>query len=202
MPTGVPNSSGLSSISLDELLSRVAARTPTPGGGSVSAIVGALGVALAQMVLAYSAPAGSVAPALAELAQELAAARSRFTALAEEDAASFEAVRATRRAQREAPEDEAAARRWEGALRKATEVPTETARLALRLEQQLERHRGQTKSSVGSDLVSALALLRAAREGALANVRINLEELAQAGLPHADLQAEADRISGSDPPGA
>ncbi|HEV2449916.1 MAG TPA: cyclodeaminase/cyclohydrolase family protein [Thermoplasmata archaeon] len=177
-------------------MDRVAARTPTPGGGSVAALAGALAVALAQMVLAYSAPSGSSAPALAGLSAELGAARARFAALADEDSAAFEALRESRKARRAAPEDAPAARAWELALRRAAEVPMETARLARRLEQQIELHRSATKASVGSDLVSALALLRSAREGALANVAINVEEIAAAGLPHADLSAEAERISG------
>lgn len=190
------HSTGLAALPFDRLLERVAARTPTPGGGSVAALAGALAVALGQMVLAYSAPAGSTAPALAGLSAELASARSRFAALADEDSAAFEALRESRRARRAAPEDAAAARAWEAALRRAAEVPLETARLARRLEQQLELHRSATKASVGSDLVSAVALLRGAREGALANVAINLEEIAAAGLPHADLSAEVERISG------
>ncbi|MGI0068150.1 MAG: cyclodeaminase/cyclohydrolase family protein, partial [Thermoplasmata archaeon] len=35
-------------------LDRIAARTPTPGGGSAAAAAGALAAALGEMVLAYS----------------------------------------------------------------------------------------------------------------------------------------------------
>ncbi len=48
-------------LPLHDFLADVAARTPTPGGGSVAAAVGALGAALARMALAYTEgrPAGA-----------------------------------------------------------------------------------------------------------------------------------------------
>ena len=44
-----------------ELLDTIASKTPAPGGGYVAAAVGALGAALAGMVLAYSADKQSLA---------------------------------------------------------------------------------------------------------------------------------------------
>ena len=41
--------------SLPEFTARLAARTPTPGGGSAAAAAGAMGAALGEMVMAYSA---------------------------------------------------------------------------------------------------------------------------------------------------
>ncbi|MCI4363420.1 MAG: cyclodeaminase/cyclohydrolase family protein [Thermoplasmata archaeon] len=179
---------------VDTFLDRLAARTPTPGGGSAAAVTGAIASALGRMVLGYSGTATSVPADLAGLAQELEEARQRFLALAEADAVAYEAVRSARKARREHPEDPTAGRAWEAAVRHASEVPLDTARLAKRLAHELERHRSRTKPSVGSDLVSALALLRATKEGALSNVAINLDELKEAGLPYADLSAEAERV--------
>jgi formiminotetrahydrofolate cyclodeaminase len=54
--------------------------------------------------------------------------------------------------------------------------------------------RDRTRAALGSDLVTSLALFRAAAEGALANVTINLEDLKAAGQPIDDLEAEVARL--------
>ena len=45
-------------LPLRDFLADIAARTPTPGGGSVAAAVGAFAAALARMALAYTAEIG------------------------------------------------------------------------------------------------------------------------------------------------
>ena len=59
---------------------------------------------------------------------------------------------------------------------------------------QLEANVGRMNPNLGSDLVTSLALLRAARDGALANVAINLDDLREAGLPIGDLTAEVEQL--------
>jgi formiminotetrahydrofolate cyclodeaminase len=70
----------------------------------------------------------------------------------------------------------------------------ETARLSEDLAVRLEGLRSRTKSALASDLVTALALFRAATEGALANVAINLDDLKAAGQPTAEVEAELVRL--------
>ncbi len=187
----------LAVLTVQELVDRVAARTPTPGGGSAAAIAAALGTALGEMVIAYSTPLKqSPSAALAALAKELTASRGTFLELANADTAAYEAVRSARRERKSHPDDPAAQKAFVAALQKAVEVPMDTARLARRTEGRLEAHREQTNPALGSDLVSGLALLRAAAESALSNVSINLADLRAEGLPVADLEAERDRLSG------
>ena len=53
----VRNESGrqsLWSVRADELLARTTSADPTPGGGSIAAVTGALGVGLMQMALAVT----------------------------------------------------------------------------------------------------------------------------------------------------
>ena len=186
---------GLQHLSVLDFLGKVAARTPTPGGGSVAAVAGAMGAALGEMVVAYSTPAKQTpTPSLVALAKELAEGRGTFLELANADTDAYEAVRAARRDRKAKPEDPAAQRAFVEALRHAAEVPLDTARLARRLQGQLGAHREQTNAALGSDLVSGLALLRAAADSALANVSINLTDLREAGMPVADLEAERDRL--------
>jgi glutamate formiminotransferase / formiminotetrahydrofolate cyclodeaminase len=195
-PSG-PRPKGFEHLTVEEFLGRVAARTPTPGGGSVAAIAGAMGAALGEMVVAYSTPAKQTpSPPLMALARELTEGRGTFQELANADTDAYEAVRTARRDQKAKPNEPAAQQAVLDALRHAAEVPLTTARLARRLQCQLEAQREQTNPALGSDLVSALALLRAAADSALANVSINLADLRQAGIPVADLEAERDRLSG------
>lgn len=207
LPPGTPNSglpgpqtarAGLQNLSVEEFLRRVAARSPTPGGGSCAAVAGALGAALGEMVVAYSTPTKQTpSPAFVALSKELADGRTSFLELANADTAAYEAVRTARKLRRESPKDPAAQRAFLDSLRHAAEVPLDAARLARRLQKLLEAQREQTNTALGSDLVSGLAFLRAAADAALANVSINLTDLREAGMPVADLEAERDRLAGS-----
>jgi glutamate formiminotransferase / formiminotetrahydrofolate cyclodeaminase len=173
---------------------RLAARTPTPGGGSAAAAAGALGAALGEMVLAYSIDPAKPVADLVEAQNALRAGRTRLLGLVEEDSASYEAVRAARRRRKEHPGEDEAEAGYRAALRGAVAVPLETARLAQDLSVQLESVRARTKAALASDLTTALALFRATTEGALANVAINLSDLATLGEPTADVAAEIERL--------
>jgi glutamate formiminotransferase/formiminotetrahydrofolate cyclodeaminase len=187
-------SATLAGLTFEKLLERIAARTPTPGGGSAAAGAAGMGVALGEMVLAYSMSASNPTGALLGPRAELSKLRARLVQLVDEDSEAYEAVRAAQRARKASPQDGGAQRAWEQAVRQAASVPLETARTATRAITILESLRTEVKATVTSDLVTALALLRAGREGALANVAINLEDLRQAGLPVGDLSAEMERF--------
>ena len=90
----------------------IAAPTPTPGGGSVSAHSGMLAAALGRMVCNISIGKKKYVdaePRLKEINSELEHLGARLDALIYEDAESFEAVLAAYRLPREG-EDEKAAR--------------------------------------------------------------------------------------------
>ena len=180
--------------SLSAFTDRLAARTPTPGGGSAAAAAGALAAALGEMVLAYSIDPAKPDEELRTVRDLLTDGRRRLLALVEEDAASYEAVRTARRARKERPGDAAAQAAYLAALRNAAAVPLGSARLAQDLAVRLESVRARTKAALASDLVTSLALFRAATEGALANVAINLDDLRAAGEPTAEVEAELERL--------
>src|SRR6478672_1141937 len=80
-----------------EFLNAAAARQPTPGGGSITALVGALAASMGEMTINYSvgkkdleAYQAKLKPALAELTR----ARQLLIQLMGEDQAAFEAVTA------------------------------------------------------------------------------------------------------------
>jgi glutamate formiminotransferase / formiminotetrahydrofolate cyclodeaminase len=173
---------------------RLAARTPTPGGGSAAAAAAAMGAALGQMVIAYSTPTDGSDAELVEAARAIDGERRSLLEAIDTDARSFEDVRTTRRYRKEHPDDPAARESWERALRHSAEVPLDTARRARGIAERLERVRPKIKANIASDLTTALELLRASVDGALANVAINLEDLANANLPLGDLAAELARL--------
>ena len=179
--------------SIASFTGRLAARTPTPGGGSAAALAAALGAALGEMVLAYSIDPKSPLPELEALAPRLTAARRRFLELVDEDARSYDAVRAAKKRRKESPGAEADAA-YLAAVRNAAEVPLATARLATELSAALEAVGTKTKAALGSDLVTAVALFRAATDGALANVAINLEDLRAAGASVSEIEPEIARL--------
>jgi len=187
-------SSGPGHESIASFAGRLAARTPTPGGGSAAGVVGALGAALGEMVLAYSIDPTKPAEDLSTVNAHLTAGRRRFLELADEDARSYDAVRQAKKSRKEHPNDPAAQEGYLKAVRGAAEVPLETARRAVELAGQLAGVRDHTRAALGSDLVTSLALFRAAAEGALANVEINLEDLKAAGQPIDDLASEVARL--------
>ena len=187
---GVPGHESIASFA-----ARLAARTPTPGGGSAAGVVASLAAALGEMVLAYSIDPAKPDETLTALARSLTDGRHRFLELADEDAQSYDAVRTAKRARKERPADPAAQAGYVAAVRHAAEVPLETARRARELAARVDSVRTKTRAALASDLVTSLALFRAAAEGALANVSINLEDLKTAGQPIDDLVAEVARWS-------
>lgn len=171
----------MADLSVRDLLDRLASREPAPGGGSASALTGALGAALVEMVCALTAGRAEYAevdPMIRQLAAAAADLRTALTAAAEEDADAYGAVVAARRLPRET--DDQRAVRSPAVIEAtvlATEVPLRVARLgsevldlALAVAPIGNRH-------AISDAGVAAALAAAAVRGAALNVRINLPSL-------------------------
>ena len=187
-------SSGPGHESIASFAARLAARTPTPGGGSAAGVVAALAAALGEMVLAYSIDPAKPDADLVAVQRMLTEGRHRFLELADEDARSYDAVRSSKKARKEHPNDPAAQEGYLRAVRGAAEVPLETARRSVDLAHRFDSVRARTRAALSSDLVTSLALFRAAAEGALANVAINLEDLKAAGQSIDDLESEVARL--------
>jgi len=178
--------------SLAEFTAALAARTPTPGGGSASAASGAMGAALGEMVTAYSASADD--PATTEARGRFAAARGRFLELVGEDSRAYADTVVARRAAKSEPGPEGE-RAWTAAIRHAADVPLETARLAWTCAGELEAMADLVRPYMKSDWTVALALLSTALQGALANVNINLDELRDRGAEVGDIEAAVRELA-------
>ena len=160
--------------SVSGFLDALSAGTPTPGGGSVAALAGALAAALGVMTCRIGEPAspspGNIDRGSPE--RRLTALREKLQGLIQADADAYAGVV---RAYRLPKTDPARSEAISTSLRIATEVPLETAAKASEVASLLRALLPQTKPSVASDLKVGLLLALAAIEGALENVRTNMK---------------------------
>jgi formiminotetrahydrofolate cyclodeaminase len=168
----------------------IAAPTPTPGGGSVSAHSGMLAAALGRMVCNISIGKKKYVdaePRLKEINSELEHLGARLDALIYEDAESFEAVLAAYRLPKEG-EDEKAARdeAVSRAGREAIYTPYETAQRSFEVLKLLVELAEIGNQNALSDVSVGAQLALVAVKGALYNVEVNLgmlkDEKEAAGL--------------------
>jgi formiminotetrahydrofolate cyclodeaminase len=83
----------LAEATVAELLERLAARTPAPGGGTAAAIAGAAAAALTEMAAAFAlARGGADSRGIAEVQRRAGALRARLLELAEADERSYQPV--------------------------------------------------------------------------------------------------------------
>ncbi|MBD5311470.1 MAG: glutamate formimidoyltransferase [Bacteroides sp.] len=154
-----------------------ASESPAPGGGSISAYMGALGAALATMVANLSAHKAAYDDcweefsAAAERGQEL---MERLLHLVDEDTEAFNRIMAVFAMPKKSEAEKAArAQAMEEATLYATEVPLHTMETAAEafgvIREMAERGNPNSVTDAG---VGALAA-RAAVRGAFLNVRIN-----------------------------
>jgi glutamate formiminotransferase len=159
----------------------VAADTPTPGGGSVSALAGALAAALGEMVCRLTLKKKSYAQhheAVRAALEKLADLRARLMEAIDRDAASYDAVMAAFKLPKITEAEQATrARAIEEASKVAATVPLETAELTVEAARVVRELQTITVPQAASDLKVALALAAAGHAGAVENVRANLPSI-------------------------
>jgi formiminotetrahydrofolate cyclodeaminase len=164
-----------------DLLAAFRSAEPTPGGGSASALSGAVGASLLAMVAGL--PKSRVQTADEE--QRLAEARSqctvisdRLAALMNRDSEAYDAVVSAFRLPKTS-DDEKAARtvRIQEALRAATDVPLDVMRACVQAIQLADAVAAFGNANAASDVQVGLELLGAGVRGAGLNVAINLTSL-------------------------
>ena len=97
-------------LPLREFLTDLGEKSPTPGGGSVAALTGALSASLARMAVAYTLgrkDASQHQSRLEELSGELHDTMKSFCQLVQEDMAAYETFAATRRTGKPAEQQQA-----------------------------------------------------------------------------------------------
>ncbi len=190
---------GVEDQSVEEFLASVAAATPTPGGGTVSAVVGALGVALARMASGLARDKKGyegVQADLMALETRAVGVQQRLLALADRDAQAFEAVlQATRLPKGSDAERASRVEAMQAAYQKATEVPLETMEacvdaLELAAVAVEKGNRGAT-----TDAAVAVLLAEAGLRGASLNAKVNLASIKDEAFRVA-AEAKMDRLLG------
>jgi glutamate formiminotransferase len=173
---------GSLSSGIAPFIEQLAAPTATPGGGSAAAASGAMAAGLAVMVASMSRGK----KAYQQHESQLGEAITRLTELREElksaidaDAESYNAVMKAYKAAKESANGGPAIN---AALIQAASVPLGVAEKAVEVAEIAASLRPISSPMMRSDLTTAIALSRAAVEGALANVAVNVDSI-QADSP-------------------
>jgi glutamate formiminotransferase len=164
---------------VEPFVEQLAAPTATPGGGSAAAAAAAMAAGLAVMVASMSRGK----KAYVQYEPQLSAAIARLTPLREElkaavdaDAEAYNLVMKAYK-QAKSTDEKTGEAVIDAALKSATAVPLSVAEKSHELVQITDSLGPITNPNMKSDLVTALALARAAITGALANVEINLASM-------------------------
>jgi len=188
----------------EDFIDRVAAGTPTPGGGSAAAHTGALGAALAAMVARLTLGRkkyAEVEPQMLAALDEAESLRRILSDAVEQDAAAFESFMQATKLPKDTDEEKAArTAAIEKATFQAAEIPLNVARQAVRVFELANQAASLGNLNAISDAGSSAAHARAALTAAGLNVRINL--LSYANNPRAvemlaelgKLEARADEL--------
>lgn len=159
----------------------LAARTPTPGGGSVAAYLSACGAALVAMACRFTSGEkfAAVEGAMQQRALELDVLRARSIDLVDLDTRSYDAVTAAYKLPKSSDVEKAArSSAIQAGLRGALEVPAETISRAVAALRLAASAATDVNPNLASDCGAGSACLRSAAEAALDNVRINAASIA------------------------
>jgi formiminotetrahydrofolate cyclodeaminase len=166
---------------LETFLDHLASSAPTPGGGSVAALCGAISAALSSMVANLTLGREKfreVEPAIRHSLEHSEHLRARFTQLIAEDIAAYGTLSAAYKLPKATPEEQQTrSEQIQAALVAAAEVPlqmAEQARQALELCCTLAQ---MGNPNVISDVGVAALTAHTAIESASLNVLINLKTL-------------------------
>ncbi len=163
----------------------VAAPSATPGGGSVSALAGALAAALGQMVAGLSRKKKAqltVVDKLSDALEQMRKAADELTGAIDRDSSAYDAVLAAfKMPQGDGEEIKARDAAIQTATRGATEVPLEVATSTVALFERIGQLAAIAAASMKSDLDVARLMAAAGARGALANVEINLDGIKDTG---------------------
>jgi glutamate formiminotransferase/formiminotetrahydrofolate cyclodeaminase len=171
----------LSKMNLREFCNETLSDSPAPGGGSVAALMGALGASLGGMVANLSAGKrgwDDKVEYFSEWAVKAQQLKDELLSLVDEDTAAFNRVMNAFALPRQSTEEKAArSKAIEEATKYAAEVPLKVMEMASKsyalLAGMVEKGNPASISDVGVGALATWACI----EGAALNVRINLGQL-------------------------
>jgi len=162
-------------------LEKAQSDAPTPGGGSVSALAGALGSCMASMAANFTVGKKKFAEVEAEVIEilaEIQPQREKLVECMERDAVAFAAIGEAYGMPKNTDDEKAArAAAIQNALTEAMEVPLAGMRAALACLQPLPRLAEIGNPNLVSDTGVAAILLAASARALCLNVKINLKNI-------------------------
>lgn len=166
---------------ISEFLNELASSSPAPGGGSVSALAGALGSALVSMVSSLTIGKKKYAEVEGEMKSVLVESeklRAKLTSLVDRDTDAFNLVMSAFGMPKETDDQKnARTAAIESATKEATMVPLDVMHVCLDVVALSETVARKGNTNALSDAGVSALLLRAGCRGAYYNVKINLSSL-------------------------
>lgn len=177
-------------LTLNQFLDRVDSATPTPGGGSVSALVIAQGISLIRMVAHLTIPKKKFRELCDDIKLDY---MSRISALddlkleivelIERDTQAFNKIMDAFKLPKNTEEEKnARVEAINKATIYATDVPLETARLALKALELAEPTFAYANKTATSDFGVGVHLIDAGLKGAILNVKTNMHSYTDSNL--------------------
>lgn len=187
----------MTKLSCGEFLAELASKAPVPGGGGASALVGAAGVALGNMVGSLTVGKKKYAAVEADIQSlnaKAEALRRELEALVQADAEAFAPLAAAYGLPKDTPEQAAhKAAVLEKALDAACAVPLDIMAKCAEGIALVEEYAAKGSVMAVSDAGCAAALCKAALQAASLNVFINTKLMADRDKAAA-LDAKADKL--------
>lgn len=166
---------------IDGFLSDLASSSPTPGGGSASALVGAIASALSSMVAALTYEKKKYEAFKQEMLDIMEKSRLHMRKLKEmitEDEKAFNRISATWKMPKDTDQEKKAREdAMQDALKQAVEVPMSIAQEALEVMDICDTLADHGNRNAISDVICSAEFALAALRGASSNVRINAKAM-------------------------
>jgi len=189
---------GYADMSLTEFSDVLSSDSPTPGGGSASALAGSLAAALVCMVCKTSLGKRGyeqIQDRIKDVLDESVRLRLELLGLVDEDARSYDLVSKALRMPRGTDQEiEEREKSVISALRAATLVPAKTLELSYRVHSLAREIAEIGNRNARSDAESAIHLAIAANRGSLSNIHLNLESLSRKEKDGAFIESIKERI--------
>ncbi len=187
----------LTDMTVTDLLAAFRSPDPTPGGGSASALAGAVGASLVAMVATLSKPKATTDEDLLSLrtsGQRCVELAEQLTALVDRDSEAYELVVGAYRLPRSTDADKAArSGQIQRAMRAAIEAPLDVMRACAEGLGHARTVAAFGNPNASSDVQAGRELLRAGLRGARLNVEINLGSMKDATYV-AGVREETERL--------
>ncbi len=193
-----PSDEHLIGLSAKDLANETSRESMAPGGGSISAYVGALGASLSSMVANLSANKRGWESKLEEFSQQAAIAqeiKDKLLYYVDEDTRSFNAIIEAIRLPKDTPEEkQIRSEAIENASQYAARVPLEVMRTAQKAMNPLAEMISKGNPNSITDAGVGILCVKTCVEGAYMNVLINIKDLGNKEVAE-QLRSEADKVA-------